>query len=224
MPAPQPWPGAGVADPGHGGPSGLPCGWPFARAGPPCPQPDAGSEPDGKTPPVQRPRARPLRRQIRHIRGRAEGLVYRALRRSQVAAAERATVLSVRSLILQLAGALGAVAMGGLAVLTNTAAAFGVPAVVLAVPGWLLGTAANAEPTRADRRPEPVRNCDRCMSERGRKAQEPRRYEVRSSGRGHDGKGRADDLISDSYHRAGVRAGVALWPGGLRARTGGLAH
>jgi hypothetical protein len=72
------------------------------------------------------------------------------LRRSQVAAAERATVLSVRSLILQLAGALGAVAMGGLAVLTNTAAAFGVPAVVLAVPGWLLGTAANAEPTRAD--------------------------------------------------------------------------
>ncbi|QNE21049.1 MFS transporter [Kribbella qitaiheensis] len=52
---------------------------------------------------------------------------------SQVDAAERATVVSVESLILMLAGAVGVVGLGQLAVSTHPAVAFGVTAVVLAV-------------------------------------------------------------------------------------------
>ncbi len=65
---------------------------------------------------------------------------------SQVAAAERATVLSVQSLIGYVGGAVGAVVVGQLAVMTSMAVAFGVAAALLAVPGWLLVTAAT--PTR----------------------------------------------------------------------------
>jgi predicted MFS family arabinose efflux permease len=73
---------------------------------------------------------------------------------SQVTAAERATVVSIQSLILQLAGAVGAVALGRLAVSTNMGVAFGVTAAMLAVPGWLLVAATapsqpEPEPTRA---------------------------------------------------------------------------
>jgi hypothetical protein len=73
---------------------------------------------------------------------------------SQVTAAERATVVSIQSLILQLAGAVGAVALGRLAVSTSMAVAFGVTAAMLAVPGWLLVAATapsqpEPEPTRA---------------------------------------------------------------------------
>ncbi|GAA1584085.1 hypothetical protein GCM10009789_42240 [Kribbella sancticallisti] len=53
---------------------------------------------------------------------------------SRVDAAERATVVSVDSLILMLAGAVGAVALGQLAVSTHPAIAFAVAAVALAVP------------------------------------------------------------------------------------------
>ncbi len=60
---------------------------------------------------------------------------------SQVAATERATVISIQSLILYLGGAAGAVALGQLAVVTSMAVSFGVAAVMLAVPGWLLVTA-----------------------------------------------------------------------------------
>lgn len=61
---------------------------------------------------------------------------------SQVAAAERATVVSIQSLIQYLGGAVSAVALGQLAVVTSMAVAFGVAAVLLAVPSWLLVTAA----------------------------------------------------------------------------------
>jgi MFS family permease len=63
---------------------------------------------------------------------------------SQVAAAERATVVSVQSLIGYFGGAVGAVALGQLAVVAGMAVAFGVSAVLLAVPGWLLVTAATS--------------------------------------------------------------------------------
>ncbi|WBQ02851.1 MFS transporter [Kribbella sp. CA-293567] len=53
---------------------------------------------------------------------------------SQIMAAERATVVSVQSLLLQLAGAVGAVALGYLAVVTGPAVAFLVAAALLAVP------------------------------------------------------------------------------------------
>ena len=67
---------------------------------------------------------------------------------SQVSAAERATVVSIQSLIGYLGGAVGAVALGQLAAVTSMAVAFGVAAVLLAVPGWLLVTAPT--PTRAE--------------------------------------------------------------------------
>lgn len=69
---------------------------------------------------------------------------------SQVAATERATVVSVQSLVLQCAGAVGAVALGGLAAATGMAAAFGATAVLLAVPGWLLIAAAGRHRSRPD--------------------------------------------------------------------------
>lgn len=78
---------------------------------------------------------------------------------SQVAATERATVVSVQSLVLQCAGAVGAVALGQLAATTGMAPAFGITAVLLAVPGWLLITAAGREQAGAD-------------AERGREAQQ----------------------------------------------------
>lgn len=53
---------------------------------------------------------------------------------SQVTAAERATVVSVQSLLLQFAGALGAVALGYLAVVTSPLVAFAVAAIAVAVP------------------------------------------------------------------------------------------
>jgi MFS family permease len=53
---------------------------------------------------------------------------------SQVTAAERATVVSVQSLLLQSAGALGAVALGYLAVVTSPLVAFLLAAIALAVP------------------------------------------------------------------------------------------
>ncbi len=57
---------------------------------------------------------------------------------SQLDASERATVISVQSLILMLAGAVGVVALGQLAASTHPAAAFGVAAIVLAVPALRL--------------------------------------------------------------------------------------
>jgi hypothetical protein len=65
---------------------------------------------------------------------------------SQVTTAERATVVSVQSLLLQLAGAVGAVTLGQLAVVTGPAAAFLVAAALLAVPAARLVV------------PEPVRS------------------------------------------------------------------
>ncbi len=53
---------------------------------------------------------------------------------SQLTAAERATVVSVQSLLLQLAGAVGAVALGYLAAATGPASAFLIAAVLLALP------------------------------------------------------------------------------------------
>lgn len=53
---------------------------------------------------------------------------------SQVDAAERATVVSVQSLILMLAGAVGSVSLGYLAASTHPALAFGVAAIAVAVP------------------------------------------------------------------------------------------
>lgn len=65
---------------------------------------------------------------------------------SQLTAAERATVVSVQSLLLQVAGAVGAVALGYLAAATGPASAFLVAAVLLALPVARLGV------------PEPVRS------------------------------------------------------------------
>ncbi|MEV8379119.1 MFS transporter [Kribbella sp. NPDC056861] len=65
---------------------------------------------------------------------------------SQVTTAERATVVSVQSLLLQLSGAVGAVVLGHLAVVTAPAAAFLVAAALLAVPAARLVV------------PEPVRS------------------------------------------------------------------
>ncbi|WP_203590375.1 hypothetical protein [Streptomyces sp. SID13031] len=53
---------------------------------------------------------------------------------SQVTAAERATMVSVQSLLLQLAGAVGAVALGYLAALAGPLPAFLVAAALLALP------------------------------------------------------------------------------------------
>lgn len=58
---------------------------------------------------------------------------------SQLEAAERATVVSVQSLILMLSGAVGVVVLGQLAVATHPAVAFGVAAVAIAVPAVRLG-------------------------------------------------------------------------------------
>ncbi|WP_020385774.1 MFS transporter [Kribbella catacumbae] len=65
---------------------------------------------------------------------------------SQLTAAERATVVSVQSLLLQLAGAVGAVALGYLAAATGPAPAFLIAAVLLALPAARLVV------------PEPVRS------------------------------------------------------------------
>jgi hypothetical protein len=67
---------------------------------------------------------------------------------SQVDTAERATVVSVQSLILMLAGAVGSVSLGYLAASTHPALAFGVAATAVAVPAVRLTSGEVPEPVR----------------------------------------------------------------------------
>ncbi|GAA1848575.1 MFS transporter [Asanoa iriomotensis] len=75
-----------------------------------------------------------------------------ALLHGRVAPAERATVISVQSLALQAAGALGAVTLGALAAARGAAFAFGVAGTVLVAAAWVVSRIRVPDPA-----PQPVR-------------------------------------------------------------------
>ncbi len=78
-----------------------------------------------------------------------------ALLHARVAPGERATVISVQSLALQAAGAVGSVCFGALATAGGAAFAFGMAGVALAAAAWVVARIQIPDPAPAPV-PEPA--------------------------------------------------------------------